>query len=283
MHTVLGLSLKSDDVAWALLDTADGTVIDHDALQSQGDAETAVAAVRSAHAIAKACGFEVDRVRLTWTADAAREGLRLRARLGRLGFGDIESVPMACATTVLVDPGATDITPRVALAYGAALAVVEPSEAIAAPVVKPTSKHSRRIVSSGLGVAAAVAVGLLCLSAGAPTQFQPPSTTAEGHVRSDAGWATVPVPSDVTATPMRKVVVTPSYVESPSTVPAQANVAVRAVAPTAPEPTPTPAETPHLSGASPSAGPVSGLTDSVSSPTPEPDITEVVNALVALP
>ncbi|MCH9700881.1 MAG: hypothetical protein K0U76_05745 [Actinomycetia bacterium] len=287
MHTVLGLSLTSDDVAWALVDATDGTVIDHDALEWHGDSEIADSAARSAHAIATACGFDIDRVRITWTAEAGREGLLLRTRLRRLGFGDIQPVPMACATKVLIDPEKTSIAPRLALAYGAAMAIAGPSEAVSAPVTQRFSARGRlsrrRLVSAGLGVAAAVALGIVCLSAGAAPQFHPPSVTAEGDVPSGAGWATVPVPSGAAVARAHKVVETPSSVESPSTAAVQTYVPVRAVAPTAANPIPAPTAVPHLSGAFPAAGPVPGVTDSTPAAAPEPDIADVVDALVALP
>lgn len=292
MHTVLGLSLTSDDVAWALVDAADGTVLDHDALRLNGDAEIAEIAARSAHAISTACGFDVDQVRLTWTVEAARDGRQLRTRLRQLGFGDIQSVPISCATTVVVDPATTGITPRVALAYGAAMAVAESSESITAPLAEQSSTRGnlprRRMVSAALGVAAAVALGILFLSAGAAPQLQPPSTTAESSVPSEAGWAAVPVPAGVAVAAARKVVETPSYVESPPAVAVQTYVPVRAVAPMAPDPAPAATGVPHLSGVLPAAGPASALADSTPAPAPEsdmpePDMTDVVNALVALP
>ncbi len=288
MHTVLGLSLKSNEVAWVILDATHGTVLDHDALELRADAEVADAAARSAHAIARACGFEVDRVRLTWTDDVAHDGLRLRTGLGRPGFGEVETVPVACASAVLVDPEATGITPRLALAYGAALAVVGPSEPITVPAVQQHSRFPhRRILSAALGVAAAAILGLLCLSAGVSPKLEPPTATAEESGPSDAGWATVLAPSDVAATLVRKVVVAPSYAEQQTAVPVQADVPVRVVAATAPEPPPARAEQPHLSGALPGAAPVSGLADPASAsapaPEPEPDMTAVVDALSALP
>ena len=215
MHAVLGLSLNSNDVAWVLADAADGTVLDHDVLELHEDAEIADASARSAQVIARACGIEVDRVRLTCTGDVARDCLRLRTRLECLGLGEVEAVPMACATAVFDDPEATGISPRFALAYGAALAVVKPSEAITVPVVQQMRANGRlprrRIVSAGLGVAAAALLGILCLSAGATPPIEPPTTTAEGSVPSEAGWAAVPAPSDIAATLVRKVVTPPSY------------------------------------------------------------------------
>ncbi|MCH9734015.1 MAG: hypothetical protein K0U78_05610, partial [Actinomycetia bacterium] len=136
MHTVLGLSLTSDDVAWVLLDPADGTILDHDVLKLAGDVEIAGTFARSAHSIGRACGFDVDHVRLTWTSEAAHDGLRLQTRLESLGFGEVEVVPMACVMTVPVDPEETGVTARLALAYGAARAVLDTDEDITVPVAQ---------------------------------------------------------------------------------------------------------------------------------------------------
>ena len=148
MRTVLGLSLNSNDVAWMLVDAAAGTVLDHDVLEFHADAEIAGAAARGAHAIARACGFEVDRVRLTWSSDAGADGLRLRTRLETLGFSHVEAIPLACAMAVIVAPEAMDMAPRSALAYGAALAPVSPSEAITVPVVQQISARGKSTSTS---------------------------------------------------------------------------------------------------------------------------------------
>src|SRR6478672_89388 len=179
-----------------LVDAAAGTVLDHDVLEFHADAEIAGAAARGAHAIARACGFEVDRVRLTWSSDAGADGLRLRTRLETLGFSHVEAVPLACAMAVIVAPEAMDMAPRSALAYGAALAPVSPSEAITVPVVQQIStrgsRRRRRILSAVLGVAAAAALGVLCLSAGAVPKVDPAATTADQPAPPDSGWAAVP-------------------------------------------------------------------------------------------
>ncbi|GJF09225.1 hypothetical protein NGTWS1803_14090 [Mycolicibacterium cyprinidarum] len=287
--TVVGLSLDSNDVAWVLLDAADGTVLDHDVMELHGDPEIAGAAARSAHSIARACGFEVDRVRITWTDDVTREGVRLRTRLGNPDFTDVavEVVPLTCARAVVVDPAATGVTARLALAYGAALAVVGRREPTALPdVSQPNRRLPRRgIASAVLGVAAAAVLGLLCLSAGAAPQPEPPmvATAAVGSAPSDTGWTTVSIPSDHAATMERKVVAAPSYIEPPVTAPVPTHAPVRVVAAIAAEPTAAPAEVPHLTEALPLAGPVSGLADPASLPAPEPDMTEVMNAISALP
>lgn len=295
---MLGLSLNSDEVAWVLLNATDGSVLDHDALELHADAELAGAAVRSAHAIARACGFEVDRVRLAWTGDA----LRLRSRLGRLGLGDVEAVPMACALKVLVDPEATGITPRLALAYGAALAVVRPGEVVllgevvrpgegvllgeaADPEVPPISERSRlprrRIVPGVAGLAAAAVLGFLCLSAGAAPQMQSPVATTEGFAPASVGWVTVPAPQ-VAATMVRKVVDVPAQAEQSSTIPVQDYFPLRTVHGAGPARNAAPTEVAHLAGARQAMGPLPGPAE-VSATSPAPDMTDMDDVFTVLP
>lgn len=251
MRTVLGLSLDSDDVVWVLVDAADGSILDHDVLDIHTDAEVAGAAARGAHAIARTCGFEVDRIRLTWANEAARDGMRLRTRLGCLGFADVEAVPLACVLAVTLPADAADMDPGLAMAYGAALAVVSPSEAITVPVTQQRPAHKRRrrlrIASAVLGAAAAAAFGIVFLTGGAAPQVQPATTAADHSVPTDAGWAAVPAPSDAAANQVRKVVATPSDVEQPSVepelisdAPEQSYEPVQAVTATEPEAAPEP-------------------------------------------
>ncbi|PRC43534.1 hypothetical protein C6A85_000000104855, partial [Mycobacterium sp. ITM-2017-0098] len=131
MGMVLGLSLTSEDIVWVLVDEADGTVADHDSVEFHADAEIAGAAARGARAIATAGGFDVELIRLTWSDDVAREGLRVRSHLSCLGFDNVEAVPLKCAGAVMVDP---DMEPDLALAYGAARADVGLPDAIAVPL-----------------------------------------------------------------------------------------------------------------------------------------------------
>ncbi len=235
MRSVLGLSLNSDDVAWVLVDAGDGTVLDHDAFDLQHDAEIAGAAARGAHAIARACGFEVDRVRLTWSDDVVDDGLRLRTRLASQGFDHVEAVPMARAMAASVDPRACELAPRSASAYGAARAVVPIGEAITVPVVQQIPPRRRirrrRIVSTALGVAAAAVLGVLCLSAGAVPQAEPGSAAVVQPGSADAGWAAVPAPSDAAANTVRRVVTTPTPVRRAAAVPAQTYVPEQAYVP----------------------------------------------------
>ena len=179
---VLGLSLTSDDVVWVLVDEADGTVADHDSVEFNADAEIAGAAARGAHAIATAGGFDVERIRLTWSNAVGREGLRLRSRLAGLGFDNVEAVPLHCAGAVLVDP---NMEPALALAYGAALAEVDVYDAITVPLsTRPKPRRTRRgrVALAVLGAAAAAVTGGLLLTSGSLPQAEQTAAAAEPAV-----------------------------------------------------------------------------------------------------
>lgn len=240
---VLGLSLTSDDVVWVLVDEADGTVVDHDVIEVHEDAEMAGAAARGAHAIATNGGFDVVGVRLTWSDDVARDGLRLRTRLGACGFREVEAVPFRCAVAVMVHP---DTEPGLALAYGAAVAEVEPSEAITAPVARQTSARRRfsrtRIGVGLLGAAAVAALAGVLLSSGSVPPVEQTATAAASAPLPDPGWVAVPAPSDSAASTVRKVVESPEGVAD-DVDQRQAAVPVRQVQP-APAAPPAPVAPP---------------------------------------
>ncbi|WP_442930090.1 hypothetical protein [Mycolicibacterium sp. BiH015] len=241
---VLGLSLTSDDVVWVLVDEADGTVIDHDVIEVHEDAEMAGAAARGARAIATNGGFDIAGVRLTWSDDVAQDGLRLRTRLRDCGFHTVEAVPFRCAVAVLVKP---DTEPGLALAYGAAVAEIEPSEADTAPVTRQAPvrrRFSRTRIGVGLlGAAAAVALGGLLLSSGSVAPVEQPATAAASAALPDPGWVAVPAPSDSAAGTVRKVVELPDddadEVDQP-----QPAVAVRQIQPAPPAPAAPPLAAP---------------------------------------
>ena len=118
----MGLSLTADVVGWVLVDVDAGGLLDHDVLEVTAGAETAGAAVLGAHAIAATAGHEIDRVRITWSDDAAHDGLRLQSRLRSLALSPVEAVPQSRALAVLVDPEDADLPVDIVLAYGAAMA-----------------------------------------------------------------------------------------------------------------------------------------------------------------
>lgn len=233
---VLGLSLTADDFVWVLVDEADGTVVDHDSVEFRAGAEIAGAA-RGAHAIATAGGIDVDRIRLTWNDDVARDGMRLRNRLNGLDIGDVEAVPLTCAIAVLVDP---DMEPSLALAYGAARARV----GLPATTGRPRRRRSRMAMAA-LGAAAAAAFGGLLLTSGSLPHAEQTAAASEPPAVTEPGWVSVPAPSNNAATVVRKVV------EAPRAVPARPapQPAAVAAAPAA-EPlvaaVPAPVGVPHL-------------------------------------
>ena len=249
MGAVLGLSLTATEVVWALVDEAARTVADHDAVEYGTSSATAAAAARGAHALARACGLEVERVRLVWTPDAEAHGLRLRTYLGSLGI-DAEAVPLACATRVLVDPGQCDMPPLVALAYGAALADVEPAEAFTVALPRQTAarrpRRPARVLAAALGVAAAAAVGAVFLTAGSVPQVEPAASAVAPPAGADPGWVSVTAPVDRAAGSLRKVV-TESSEPSASTGYVQYAAPVKAApvhAVPVPEAVPAPASLP---------------------------------------
>jgi len=312
VSAVLGLSLTSDDVAWALVD-ADGALLDHDALDVDTADETACAAARGACAIARAIGVEIDRVRLTWNTDVAHNGLRLRTRLEHLGFDHVDAVPTAAAMAAPVHPDATDMAPRLALAYGAARAEVDPGDTQTVAVPEPQRGRARRRVATAvLGAAAAAGLGVLLLSAEPAPRIEPATATAtaEQATPADPGWVAVRAPSATAATD-RKVVVTPVLVQEPAVVspqfyePVQQPVAATAAdpapevaavaaepAPAAPlgapgdpgqAPSPAPTELPHLPETHLSETHLAAVADPAAAPLPGPDMTEMVNVFTALP
>ncbi|MGD9619522.1 MAG: hypothetical protein AB7G47_04435 [Mycolicibacterium sp.] len=302
MHTVLGLSLDTDDFAWVLVDVTDGVLLDHDALKLRSDPERAVEVVRSAHAIAENCGFDVDRVRITWTRTTTRDGMRLRARLGCLDMGDIEAVPLAHASEVPIDApiegAATGIPPTLALAYGAAVAPAPPRTDTEGPAVSPIPakgvRPRRRAVAALLGSAAAALFGLLCLSAGAGPESPPPAAATAGPPPAAVGWEAVPAPASAGTAATRKVVAVPTHAEqwSPSAV--QSYAQVDAVPAAAVQTVPEPVRQSHLSGTAHLSSP-----EHLSSPThslgrlpgpvevvdtaPALDLTQIAQAFTALP
>ncbi|BBY77066.1 hypothetical protein MPRF_39650 [Mycolicibacterium parafortuitum] len=245
MGVVLGLSLTSEDVAWVLVDEA-GAVLDHDVIEVHADDQIAGAAARGAHAIATNAGVDVDRVRLTWSKDAAGDGPRLQNRLRGLGF-EAEAVPYADAVAVMVRP---DTEAGVALAYGAASAVTTTTTTVRATGRRRMTRA--RIAVAVLGAAAAAAAAGLLLTSGSVPAIE--QTAADVTPAVEAGWVSVPVSSggaagvvrkvvpaqasspQVTAEPVRRV-----YAVAPAAVPSAAPAAVPSAAPAA-----VPAAVPHL-------------------------------------
>lgn len=285
MGTVLGLSLTAGAVGWALVDASQGTVLDHDAIEFAADVEIAGTAARGAYAIATTAGLEVDRVRMTWSDDAKHSGLRLRTKLRSLGLADVEAVPQVNAVAAAGEPERADIPARITLAYGAAMATVDPSEAITEPVRRQPSRRSRgrQLASAAAGLTAATALSVVCLGAGSAPQVAPAPTTTEQAGSQDPGWVAVPAaPPNVAATTDRKVVV-PSATAEPAIVvvqrydPAPAFSAPELEAPVAaPQPVAEPPVQAHLTGVTPAlpAGVVGPSATAGAAPAPGPGFTE---------
>ncbi len=262
----MGLSLTADVVGWVLMDVDAGGLLDHDVLEVAAGAETAGAAVLGAHAIAATAGHEIDRVRITWSDDAAHDGLRLQSRLRSLALSPVEAVPQSRALAVLIEPEDADLPVDIALAYGAAMAAAGPSETIPEPVAADPVRRSpaRRLLTSALGVAAAVALGVFFLGAAGGPDVAPAATAIDQPSPADPGWVAVPVaPPNTVAIPARKVVAVPSPRPAqpapvPSYYPAQSAATVPAaqVAPGPPAVTAAePQGQPLLSGTQPEVVP----------------------------
>ena len=239
MGAVLGLSLTSDDIVWVLVDAAHRSVLDHDAFEFPDDAEITGTAARGAHAIATASGLEVERVRLTWSDNARHEGLRLLTRLRSMDFDHVDAVPLASVMAVTVDAAHADMAPRLALAYGAALAEVAPSDAITEPVAQqmPAARRFQRpAVYAALGLTAAAGIGVLVLASASVPQVEPAATTAEQSAPADPGWVSVPAPAGASGVLNRKVVTLPSEAAQQATVPVEAAAPVQAADVAVPEP-----------------------------------------------
>lgn len=239
MGAVLGLSLTSDDVVWILVDPVDRSVLDHDAFELPDDAEITGTAAKGAQAIAAAAGLEVDRVRLTWSDTARHEGLRLLTRLRCLKFEHVDAVPLASVMAVPVNAAHEDMAPRLALAYGAALAEVALSDAITEPVTQQTPaprRFRRPAVYAALGLTAAAGVGVLVLATASVPQVEPAATTAEQSAPPDPGWVSVPAPAGASGALNRKVVTLPSETAQQAPVPVEAAAPVQVADVADPEP-----------------------------------------------
>lgn len=274
----MGLSLTADMVGWVLVDVDTGALLDHDVLEVTAGAETAGAAALGAHAIAATAGHEIDCIRITWSDDAAHDGLRLQSRLRSLALSRIESVAQSRALAVLVSPEDADMPADIALAYGAAMAGTDPGETIPAPATDGPvrRRRGRRLLTSALGVAAAVALGVFVLGAAGGPDVAPAATAVEQPAAADPGWVAVPAaPPNPAAIPARKVVAVPSPRPEPvsSYYPTQAAATVPAPQ-SAPEPAAVvvdePQVQPLVSGTQSEAVPHLG--------TPQPELVPDVSA-----
>jgi hypothetical protein len=128
---VLGLSMTSTSVGWAILDGQGGDAItlDHDAFDVQsgaglGDMSQHAAAARGAHAIATTSGHTVGSVRVTWSQDVEASATALLKSLADLGFDNVFAIPLSQATrTWAIEAG------RANEHHKTALCILEPGTA----------------------------------------------------------------------------------------------------------------------------------------------------------
>lgn len=206
VKTVLGLSVTSHGIAWALVDgdrpTADLTSLDDDAfhVDAAGDlAGRAAAAARSAQAIAAASGQKVVAIGVCAAGVVSDHGdgdpvAELFDLLAAAGFDDVRLVPGQSGTA----------------ARDAALAVATDAVAgtprLAAPRAPAPRRHNA--VRAVAATAAAVAVGLLTVG----SQFVEP---VPDPAADDAGVTAAAQPQLVTVITPRDI---PRSVAEPSAV-----------------------------------------------------------------
>ncbi|MED5814871.1 hypothetical protein VST63_21120 [Mycolicibacterium sp. 050232] len=169
MKTVLGLSVTSHGIAWALVDgdgrSPDVTPLDDDAFDVDFADQLAVraaAAARSARAIAASSGQDVASIGVTWhgldAGDVDDQLTELIDRLATAGFDDVRVVAERAGSD---GPGEDDAQVRDARA--AARAVVTDAVARTPRPVAVRSPQPRRYVAARAvaATAAAIAAGLL--------------------------------------------------------------------------------------------------------------------------
>ncbi|WP_186446942.1 hypothetical protein [Mycolicibacterium porcinum] len=216
MRTVLGLSVTSHGIAWALIDgdgsSGDVTPLDDDAFEvefADQRAARAAAAARSARAIAASSGQDVAAIGVAWHGLGADDGgdrlTELLDRLAAAGFDDVRVVAEHAGTDELDDDA------QVRDAQAAARAVA--TNAVA-PAPKPTgyrppapcTHRAARVVAAA---AATVAAGMLTVG----SQFTEPAPIPAAD-ESDITAAAVPAPRVVTVAaprlPERAVTTPPS-------------------------------------------------------------------------
>lgn len=253
MKTVLGLSVTSHGIAWALVDgdnpTADLTPLDDDAfhVDAAGDlAGRAAAAARSAQAIAAASGQKVVAIGVCAAGVVSDHGdgdpvAELFDLLAAAGFDDVRLVPGQSGTA----------------ARDAALAVATDAVAgtprLAAPRAPAPRRHNA--VRAVAATAAAVAVGLLTVG----SQFVEP---VPDPAADEAGVTAAAQPQLVTVLTPRDVprLVAESPVEPEVAIQAAERAARAPIAEPAAEPVAAaetavshvvPAALPHLPAAQP--------------------------------
>lgn len=195
MRTVLGLSVTSDGIAWALVDgdRADATPLDDDAFDVDAAdqlAPRAASAVRSAQAIAASSGQDVVSVGVyavgLGSDDAGDDRLiRLRDLLAAAGFDDVRVVTAPSDATDLEDSGTQA---RLRAARSAAFAVATNAVPRTPRPVAARAPVARRYtaVRAAAAAAAAIATGLLTVGSQYVEPLPGPAAAADGDVSAAA-------------------------------------------------------------------------------------------------
>ncbi len=184
MHAVLGVSLTATSAAWALVDTADGTIIADEVVVVDSPAEVANSAARSVQAFAQRTDCDFDGVRITWGEDASGHGIRLRSKLWLLDF-DVASVSQEDAREAR-NQTARYVAPELVLAYGAAR--VDPHADDGWYGLRSMAARVPRQVGVVARVAAVAGVGLLVM-ADVSTSTAPETGTADSATPMEAAAA----------------------------------------------------------------------------------------------
>lgn len=226
VKTVLGLSVTSHGIAWALVDggSMDVTPLDDDAFDVEvADqlAARAAAAARSARTIAASSGQDVASVGVTWhglDSDGVDDQLaELVDRLATAGFDDVRVV---AEQTGADDLDQDEAQVRDAQAAARAVATNEVAPTVKLPRYRPPAPCKHRAARVVAAAAATVAAGMLTVG----SQFTAPAPIPAG----DEGDVTAAAPA-----PRLVTVAAPRLSERAVTMPpaeelVQAQVAERA-------------------------------------------------------
>ncbi|WP_135455203.1 hypothetical protein [Mycobacterium sp. DL99] len=202
MKTVLGLSVTSHGIAWALVDgrCADATPLDDDAFDvDSADQLTAraAAAARSAQAIAASSGQDVAAIGVSAVGPVSDDHLaQLLDLLAAAGFHDVRLVPDSSDTTDADDPG-TDTQLRAARSAALAVATNAVVRAPRPVAVRPPAPRRYAAARALAATAAAVATGLLTVG----SQYVEPVPVA---ATDDADISAAAEPQLITVTTPRE-------------------------------------------------------------------------------
>lgn len=217
VKTVLGLSVTSHRIAWALVDgrSTDVTALDDDAFEVDASdqlADRVAAAARSAQAIAATSGQDVTAIGVTWhgpdSADTGDQLAELLALLAAAGFDDVRVVAGQAGADDLDEDEA-----QVSDAQAAARAVA--TNAVAAtsrlPRYRPPAPCKHRAARVVAAAAATVAAGMLTVG----SQFTAPAPIPAGDEGDITSAAPAPRLVTVAAPRLSDRAVTTLPIEEP--------------------------------------------------------------------